>query len=1475
MIGLLAILAQSVSAQTTLISPTGDGGFQNGTTFAANGWSVDNGTVANQWFLGTVPSFATRSAYISNNGGVSNAYTNSSASVSHFWRDVTFPAGETNVTLSFDWEVVGETGFWDAVMVHVAPTTYTPAATTTSLGTSTLAAPAVNITSVWSTGSVVGVQNRTVTIPANLIGNCAGPATVRLIFTWKNDGSGGSAPVAIDNISLTSAAPTSAITAAGGTFTINNTLPTGGSNFATFTAAVNALNAGGLCGFTAPVVFNVTAGQTFNENVPAITVSGTSVNTITFQKNGAGANPVITPSGSAGANDAGITIAGGDYITFNGIDINSLLNAAVEYGYLVRNVSATDGAQFNVIQNCTITLNRSNTTSRGIMQTATTTGGGFSATAASGTNSNNIYRNFNIRNVYGGVFLNGTSTTWPDVNVQVTTTACGTYNSIGDPGVPNDIGNVTSTTTYGIQASNQSDVVIRNNRISNVTTSSAQVDGINLITFSGTCDVSSNIVNNIRQNGTGSTSLASGIRATHNTTGSHTLRMYNNVVSGITSGYTTATSTRLIRGIYLVSTTGTTTYDIWHNNVSITGTAVAGSSACFETTTTSTAATLVIRNNVFANYTTNLNTTGRHYGVVHTSSATVLGAGASVASNNAIHIPNDVGVTGFTALTATTTRNTAADWGGAVVQAAGNINADPIYVNVETNLTPQSPSLNGTGFSQAPAYLTIDANCAARGNDIGAYEFSPPSCFPPTGSVVYVQDCGNGQFYLDVTVTNLSGGPGVNVVSNYPGNPGADFGVGLGTYQIGPFPSNTNVVVTLERVGDPTCDVSIGTYTYDCAINGQNALHFDGVNDRVSIPNSATTNITGNQLTLEAWIYPTAWRTSSFEGSIINKEAPGTAGYMLRCGNNGQLSFNFGTGTAWVEVQSATGALTLNQWQHVAATYDGANLRIYRNGVQIGSLASTATIGAAAAIPLQIGNWSQNDSRGFIGRIDEVRVWNVARSQADLTTFQSLELCGIESGLAAYYRFNQGTAGGNNAAVTTLTDITANANTGTLTGMALTGPTSNWVIGKTDLTPCLSCSGTPTAGTITGTTSACTGVSNTLTATGASLGLGITYQWKYRANGSSDPYTNLGTALTQNTNSLPFGVWEVVFDVTCSDGPTTSSSAPVVFTAYQVPTASASFTGPVCVGQALNLTGTTDIGTTFAWTGPSGFTSTAQNPSIGTTTFGSAGTYSFVATSAAPESCASAPGTVAVTIEVTPTVTVTPATIDICPGGSTTLTALGNATTPLEGVLSAIVGQSSTILATIPTPSGFTDGNTGTNIGDGCLDMYDGGNQINTNLAAGIAYTNGVVTNSASFGTGGRYFTRVIGSNVCGASPTMFVWAADINGLTSVSISGNNGADGGGSQNTTTFNVTANGITYTVLLKRVFGAGDPSINQMFLIPQPNSATQTIGASTDDSQHNILNLAGVSRFYYLLYAGASGALIDDAAATGIAQAFINA
>jgi hypothetical protein len=403
---------------------------------------------------------------------------------------------------------------------------------------------------------------------------------------------------------------------------------------------------------------------------------------------------------------------------------------------------------------------------------------------------------------------------------------------------------------------------------------------------------------------------------------------------------------------------------------------------------------------------------------------------------------------------------------------------------------------------------------------------------------------------------------------------------------------------------------------------GQNALHFEGTttgsNDRVNCGNAPSVDITGNTITMEAWIFPTAWRASSFQGSIINKEGANTTGYMIRCGASGTLSANIGTGTNWVERISATNALTLNTWQHVAATYDGTNLRIYRDGVELTPVTSTGVAGPIASTgptqQLTIGNWSQDNTRGFVGRIDEVRIWDTALSGATIAANLNQQLCGGEPGLRAYYQFNQGVDGGNNTTETTLLDLSGNGNNGTLVNMTLTGPTSNWVQGRTGMIACPPCASAPTAGTVNGAASACAGTASNLNLLGATTGTGISYQWYYGPAGN--PTANLlGTGLLQSTLSIPVGTWEVVADVTCA-GFGTATTAPFTFTKNPTPTATVQLSSPTaCVGAPFSVLGLTDIGTSFAWTGPNGFTSTNQDAIVnGTAALTNAGTYSFTAT---------------------------------------------------------------------------------------------------------------------------------------------------------------------------------------------------------------------------------------------------------------------
>jgi len=217
------------------------------------------------------------------------------------------------------------------------------------------------------------------------------------------------------------------------------------------------------------------------------------------------------------------------------------------------------------------------------------------------------------------------------------------------------------------------------------------------------------------------------------------------------------------------------------------------------------------------------------------------------------------------------------------------------------------------------------------------------------------------------------------------------------------------------------------------------ALNF-GSGTKVDCGNDASVQISGTALTLEAWIYPTNFGGSVNDNNIINKEQNGfnnDFGYMIRCGNNGAINFNLGNGN-WNELNAPQGSLVLNQWQHVAATYDGSNMIIYVDGNQVASQPATISF-APGNENLTIGNWSITDGRAFQGRIDEARVWSVTKTATEIQNNMNQCLTGSENGLQAYYQMKDGPGSA------TLTDQTANGNNGTLNNAM--NPATDWVEG--------------------------------------------------------------------------------------------------------------------------------------------------------------------------------------------------------------------------------------------------------------------------------------------------------------------------------------------------------------------------------------------------------------------------------------------
>lgn len=189
----------------------------------------------------------------------------------------------------------------------------------------------------------------------------------------------------------------------------------------------------------------------------------------------------------------------------------------------------------------------------------------------------------------------------------------------------------------------------------------------------------------------------------------------------------------------------------------------------------------------------------------------------------------------------------------------------------------------------------------------------------------------------------------------------------------------------------------------------------------------------------------------------------------------------------------------------------------------------------------------------------------------------------------------------------------------------------------------------------------CGGQFITLSNTGASVGSGISYQWMVSAS-PGGPYSNVtggmgATTLTYSTAPLNSGVYYYVFQTTCSPASVTNASNELTVTVNAIPTASVMSNSPVCSGNTLNLSGSSNIATNYLWIGPGGFTSSLQNPVINNVGVNANGAYTLIASA---NSCSSIPAVLPVVIDMSPTsINVTPNFTTFCGSANQTLTATG------------------------------------------------------------------------------------------------------------------------------------------------------------------------------------------------------------------------
>lgn len=229
----------------------------------------------------------------------------------------------------------------------------------------------------------------------------------------------------------------------------------------------------------------------------------------------------------------------------------------------------------------------------------------------------------------------------------------------------------------------------------------------------------------------------------------------------------------------------------------------------------------------------------------------------------------------------------------------------------------------------------------------------------------------------------------------------------------------------------------------------QRGMSFDGIDDRVDIPDNDAIDFPTNQnFTIELWVKIPVLpqpNTQEVDVSIIEKGNPSTGypyaiRYMKESKNIRVLRFD---GTNNPNIFSST-RVNDNQWHHVAFVKQGAMLRLYIDGMEEGT--TTDNTGNTT------GNGVMNLGSRGLGlyaqlTLDELRFWNVARTSTEINDFLNKELTGTESGLVAYYPLNEGFPNLPNTGFSFLQEQTQNIPSGTLYGFAQTGSQSNWTKG--------------------------------------------------------------------------------------------------------------------------------------------------------------------------------------------------------------------------------------------------------------------------------------------------------------------------------------------------------------------------------------------------------------------------------------------
>jgi hypothetical protein len=219
----------------------------------------------------------------------------------------------------------------------------------------------------------------------------------------------------------------------------------------------------------------------------------------------------------------------------------------------------------------------------------------------------------------------------------------------------------------------------------------------------------------------------------------------------------------------------------------------------------------------------------------------------------------------------------------------------------------------------------------------------------------------------------------------------------------------------VKRLGQCAIALLFAAAVNGSAIANSSALHFSG-NDWIEVPDSpgSVLDITGS-VTLEAWVrfqnYPNCcW--NSVAGKTWSHRTEDTSYWLMFSNHEGDPTGNSAYGSFGVDgvaqVHADASAIRDNAWHHLAIVLDDPadETRLYIDGLLASTGIQTAPI-PVTDFSFYIANAPGHDRRTFEGDIDEVRLWNLARSGTEILNAMSADLTGHENGLVGYWNFSE------------------------------------------------------------------------------------------------------------------------------------------------------------------------------------------------------------------------------------------------------------------------------------------------------------------------------------------------------------------------------------------------------------------------------------------------------------------------------------